>query len=257
MTSPVPPNPTTPTSTPPTGCAPGTYMECTCPGGSYGEQICGSDGMYGGCECYGGDASWGTSTSGWWGTSGSSGWWGSSGSSGGGWSDPEIPELRPGESCLALDQPCTGFFDVGEAELEAFGVCSRVEGDVFVHNVSTLEPLGCLREVEGFLELALTQVTTLSALSALEYAGGFGLGENEELITIDVPTLQTVDGMYVFGNGSLVSFDLPNLDVTGYLDIFNNMTLPDCEIQELAAQATPANLGCDDNLADMCVDVCG
>ena len=262
MTSPVPPNPTSPTTSPPTGCAPGTYMECTCPGGGYGEQICGSDGMYGSCECYGGDITWGSSGSsgGWWGSSGSSGWWGSSGSSGsgGGWTDPRIPELPPGEDCLPLDLPCAGTFDVMQDEhLQAIGICSRINGDLFIQDVSTLQPLGCLREVEGFIGIAQTPVTNLSDLAALQYADGFGLAGNAQLTTIDIPTLETVGELIVFDHAVLVSFDLPNLgEIIGNVDIFDNEMLPGCEIQELLTQTNPTTVYCEGNLADMCVDVC-
>lgn len=259
-TSPVPPNPTTPT---PTGCAPGTYIECTCPGGGYGEQICSSDGAYGSCECYGGDITWGTSgSSGWWGSSGSSGWWGSSSgsSSSGGWSDPRIPELPPGEDCLGLDLPCVGNFDVAsDDELEAVGVCSVVEGELFIHSeVSTLQPLGCLRQVDGFTAIIETSVTNLSGLVALEYTGGLAVVQNTQLSSIDIPALETVGDFYVQDNPVLLSFDLPNLtEIIETLDVFGNLMLPACEVQELVAQSSPPNVTCEGNLADMCVGLCG
>lgn len=253
----VPPNPST---TSPIGCAPGTYVECTCPGGGYGEQVCSSQGEFGACECYGDDITWGTSSGGWWGSSGSSGWWGSSSSgSSGGWDNPEIPELPPGETCLPFDMPCVGGFDVStDEELEAIGICSNIEGFVHIHDgVTTLAPLGCLRQVDEFLGIIATPLTNLSGLAALEVSGGVGLADNPQLATVDIPLLQVSEEFYVFDNPSLVSLDLPSLTEVTFAEVFNNILLPECEIEALFMQSSPTKFSCDGNLADICGGLCG
>lgn len=232
-------------------------MECICPGGGYGEQFCRPEGVYSECECYGDDITWGGSSTGWWGSS-SGGWWGSGSSSGGGWYDPRIPELPPGEDCLALDQPCVGSFDIyGDDDLEAVGICSRIDGELFIQDVSTLQPLGCLQEVDGFVGIVQATVTDLSALTALVYAGGLGLAGNAELTTIDIPTLETAGDFFIYDNLSLVSFDLPNLgEIIGNMEAVDNPMLPECELEAVFTQANPMNLSCEGNLPDMCVGLC-
>ncbi len=232
--------------------------QCSCPDGSDGVQVCEPGGVPGACQCNDGET-WGTTSGGWWGSSGSSGWWGeSSGSSSGGWNDPRIPELPPGEECLGLDMPCVGSFDISDDEqLLPVGVCSRIDGDLFIQNVSTLQPLGCLREMDGFLSVIQTPVSDLSGLAALEFAGSLGFAENHQLQTLDIPTLENVGDLYVFANPSLVSFDLPNLaEIIGVLDVIDNPVLPDCEVQALFEQTTPTALTCGGNLPDMCATAC-
>lgn len=252
----VPPNPST---TSPIGCAPGTYTECTCPGGGYGEQVCSSQGEFGACECYGDDITWGTSSGGWWGSSGSSGWWGSSSSgSSGGWNEPGIPQLPPGEVCLPLDMPCVGSFDIWENEaLEPIGICSRIEGDLFIQAVTTLEALDCLRVVNGFAGISQTDLPNLTGLEGLQFADGFGVAENPQLTTVSLPALESVGNFIVAEHATLTSFDLPVFDeIIGNMDVFNNAMLPNCEIEALVAQTNPPGVSCEGNLSDMCVKLC-
>lgn len=61
---------TSASTTGPTGCVPGMSIDCTCPNGAMGAQVCNADGSsYGPCECTGGDTGTGTTD----GTSGTSG----------------------------------------------------------------------------------------------------------------------------------------------------------------------------------------
>jgi len=237
-------------------------MECTCPGGGYGERICSQQGEYGPCECDGGDFTWGTSgSSGWWGSSGSSGWGSSSSgsSSSGGWTEPGIPELPPGEDCLPLDMPCIGDFMVSNDEqLEAIGICGSIEGYLDIQaNVTTLEPLGCLRQIDGFLAMIGTPLTNVSGLVALQHVEGIGFAENGQLATIDIPSLQSTEEFYVFDNPSLVSLGFPSLTEVTVAEVFNNALLPECEIEAVFTLATPDQLSCEGNLPDMCAGFCG
>lgn len=254
-TNSVPPNPST---TSPIGCAPGTYVECTCPGGGYGEQICSQQGEFGACECYGDDVTWGTSgSSGWWGSSGSSGWWGSSSSSGG-W-EPGIPELPPGQDCLGLDLPCVGeFYATSPGQLEPLGVCSRIEGQLYIEGEdTTLEPMGCLQEVDGVLGIGQTGLSDLSGFGMLDFVGELGVVQNAQLTTLGMPSLGTVGAMFIYENNALTSLGLPALtEIVDQLDVGYNPMLPNCEIHSLYKQASPSAVFCSDNLPDTCAGLC-
>ncbi len=262
----VPPNPTTPVTTSPVttspgtggGCTPGTFETCVCPSGYQGAQECGPSGTYLPCEC----DDYESSTSGWdsWGSSGwgsSTGWWGSSSS--GGWDDNHIPDLPPGETCLPIDLPCEGFFEVvSDAGLEQLSTCSRIAGDLLMYgeDVTSLEPLGCLRQVDGGVVVDHTQVTTLDGFG-LENAELVAIVQNSQLILFEAPVLYTLDALYIFGNANLDTVALPQLATLQTLDVQDNEMLPDCTVVELFEQTSPNAFNCEANLDDKCTPMCG
>lgn len=117
-----------------------------------------------------------------------------------------------------------GFFEIYDDEqLASVGICSRIEGEMQIQGVSTLQPLGCLREVDGILAIVQTSVTSLSGLAALEYVGGLGVAANPQLPSIGIPTLQTAGDFYITDHAALVSLDLPSLEaVLGSMEILGN-----------------------------------
>lgn len=255
-----PPNPTTPVTTTPvttspgtTGagrdCVPGTYDACLCPGGEPGEQECGADGMYLPCLCDGVE-----STSSGWGGSSSSGW-----GSSGGWNGNHVPDLPPGETCLPLDLPCEGFFEVStDDELETVSTCSRINGDLFVqYGVTSLGPLTCLRQITGGFVLLDTEISVLEGLP-LETAEFFALAENPQLVLADAPALSAVESLHIVNNDSLDMLFFPELTSVGNLfEVLSNEVLPDCAIVELFEQVNPPTLSCEQNLQDECSPICG
>lgn len=258
----VPPNSTNPVTTSPsttgpstTGaggeCVPGTLDACLCPDGEPGEQECGADGTYLPCVCDGFEST----TSGW---GESSGGWGSSSSTG----DPfgnHIPDLPPGETCLPLDLPCDGFFEIHtDDQLEALATCSRIAGDLFVQsNVTNLGPLVCLREITGGFVVLDTQVTFLQGLP-LETAEFFALADNPQLVLADAPALQSVESLYIVNNDSLDTLFFPELlSIGDVLEVLGNDILPDCATVELFEQVNPPTLNCEENLQDKCSPLCG
>lgn len=259
----VPPNSTSPVTTSPVttspttggGCVPGTFESCACPNGYPGDQECGPSGTYLPCECD--DFA---STSGWdsWGSSGwgSSGWWGSS--STGGWNDSPIPDLPPGETCLPLDLPCEGSFDVTtDAELEQLSTCSHVAGDLFLYTgITNLEPLSCLRQVDAGFVIVDTQLVSVDGLG-LESAEFVGIGDNPQLTFFEAPNLQVLDALYLINNDNLDTVALPQLSSLNLLEALGNDLLPDCVTVELFEQTGASTLNCGDNLEDKCTPVCG
>lgn len=171
-----------PPTTDPDTCMLGTAQPCICPDGTPGTQRCATT-SWGPCECDGLGTSSGAASGG----LGSSSGWGSSGGT-----DPAIPDLPPGETCLPLDIPCTGTFELwSDAELETVSTCSRTTGDfAFGMAVTSLEPLACLREVEGAFALYQSELVELSGLS-LQSAGMFSVVQNPALLYVEAPNLES------------------------------------------------------------------
>lgn len=226
-----------PDATPPVvpACAPGEQTACTCPSGGAGSALCEADGALGPCGCDDDESSGGWASTGA-GTSEESGWVGSSGSEGG--STSETTSGGPPE-CLPLDEPCPGVSVQTNAEVEAIAACSRIEGSLHIRvGVTDLSSLTCLRELGNQLYMESVDVPNLAALSNLQHIEGELELLYNRMTSLSLPSLESVAHFSLYQNNELLTLDLPSLTViSGGMDVHDNLLLSTCDVASLAEEA--------------------
>ncbi|MGH1344498.1 MAG: hypothetical protein ACRBN8_23260 [Nannocystales bacterium] len=218
-------------------CIPGEQVACVCSGAAPGTAICGVAGVFGPCGCDDAKPT-GEGTSA--GATGSeeSGWAGSS-SSGGGSTSPTTSGGAPA-GCLPLDQPCPGDVSVQtDAEVEAIAACSRIEGSLQIRfAVTDLSPLTCLREVGNELNLESVDIPSLAALSNLQHVEGGFEAIFTRMTSLSLPSLEYVGYFGLYQNNEMLSLDVPSLTtISEGLDVHDNVLLSTCEVASLADEA--------------------
>lgn len=156
--------------------------------------------------------------------------------------------------------PCVGYFQVtDDAELEAVAACSQIVGELSVnHQVTTLQPLACLRQVDGLLGILQSDISNTSGLAALETADMLAIVGNSQLSAVEVSALELVGELMIESNQILSSLDFPALaEIWERLEIAGNPALLDCDVEALFLQANPPVLACEGNLPDTCSGMCG
>ena len=98
------------------------------------------------------------------------------------------PGLRASAQSAPSGTACVGGEWWGDDEVARYGSCASVDGDLVLHDVSSLGPLAALRRVDGALRIEHT--TRLYSLSGLER-----LASVERLELIDNRGLISVSGL--------------------------------------------------------------
>ncbi len=169
-----------------------------------------------------------------------------------------IPDLPPGETCLPEDLPCEGFFELStDAQVESVGTCSVILGTlIIVGEVTTVEPLSCLREVSESFVIEFAPLQSTAGLEALEVVDVFG-AVGSPLTSFGTPNLQQARVLFAEQNKQLTSLDFPSLTtISEALAINFNPLLPSCDVEALYEQTSPPELLCENNLLDACGDLC-
>ncbi|MBN93764.1 MAG: hypothetical protein CL928_06770 [Deltaproteobacteria bacterium] len=144
---------------------------------------------------------------------------------------PPLPDL-PADASIHFGDVTIA----SEAEAEAF--CSHydtVVGSLHVlgASLSQLEPLACLRWVEGDVRVSATALVALSLPELATVSGGLLVEDNEQLQVVDLPELVVVGGdLAITGQPLLTSYDLQRLVEVGedltvaYVTALSELGLP-------------------------------
>ncbi len=156
--------------------------------------------------------------------------------------------------------PCVGYFPIeDDAELAEIAVCSQIVGELSIHDqVTTLQPLACLRQVDGVLGILQSELSTTSGLAALETADVLAIVGNGQLSTVAASSLEVVGELMITDNPMLTSLAFPSLtEIWDRLEVVGNPALTDCDVEALVSQTKPPMLVCGGNLDSPCSAVCG
>lgn len=141
--------------------------------------------------------------------------------------------------CLPLDEPCNGpvRLETNDDVVEA-AACSRVAGSLLVYGgVTDLSPLACLRELGNQFYVEGVDIQSLSGLSNLERVEGELEVGWTGLTSLGLESLVYVDSLSLYENDDLVTLDLPNLElIEGGMDVHHNPLLSTCELEWLAQE---------------------
>jgi hypothetical protein len=144
------------------------------------------------------------------------------------------PQPEPPEDCLDGDASIfrDSFVAHTQAELEALAGIRHITGNLGIQalfeDVPNLQPLRCLEDVDGTLDVTATMLTSLRGLEQLAHAGAITLAFNANLQSLaGLDHLARVDGtMNVDTNIDFRTMSgLPSLQEVGSLVVHNNPAL--------------------------------
>lgn len=212
-------------------CTSAVEQDCWCPAMARGTKYCEPSGQFGPCVC---EPAATTDALGSTGGEGSS----ETGAAASSSSTGSEPPFEP-VPCLPLDEPCNGPVRLEtNADVVEAAACSRVAGSLIIYGgVTDLSPLACLRELGNQLYVEGVDIRSLSGLSNLERVEGELEVGWTGLTTLGLESLVYVNYLSLYENDDLVTLDLPNLElIEGGLGAHYNPLLSTCELESLAQE---------------------